>query len=109
MNKPDRWVVLKMSTQDSETIYKVFATWFGGYLDGDSWKINSGITDMREDEDYFYFIGFSGSEYACRKGAYGTNSYTQGVLSSIIDNAHKVNSSVEVMPEDTNWSSIFLG
>lgn len=107
MNKPDRWVVLKMSTQDSETIYKVFATWFGGYLDGDSWKINSGITDMREDEDYFYFIGFSGSKYACRKGAYGTNSYTHGVLTSIIDNAHKTNSSVEVMPEDTDWSSIF--
>lgn len=30
--KPDRWVVLKVG----DDLYKVFATWSGGYLGGDS-------------------------------------------------------------------------
>lgn len=108
MNKPDRWVVLKFTTSE-EIFYKVFATWMGGYLDGDSWRINSGITGAKEDEDYFYFSGYSGSEYICKKKCYGTNNYTQGVLESIINNAEKANSKVEVMPEDSDWNSIFGG
>lgn len=34
--KPDNWLVIKIGVTDP--IYKVFATWHGGYLDGDSWK-----------------------------------------------------------------------
>ena len=41
--RPDRWVVVKIVTA-TECLYKVFATWSGGYSSSDSWKMNSGIT-----------------------------------------------------------------
>ena len=41
--------------------------WSGGYLDGDSWRLNSGIVDVEETADSFIFIGGSGSRYICDK------------------------------------------
>jgi hypothetical protein len=41
---PDKWVVVKIIGKDTPPVHKVFACWYGGYLDGDSWKLNSGIT-----------------------------------------------------------------
>ena len=49
---PDKWVIIKLPD-----CYKVFGTWIGGYLDGDAWRVNSGITEVQEDEKYFYFHG----------------------------------------------------
>ncbi len=49
---PDRWVVVKIDNNLDTPFYKVFATWAGGYLDGDRWKLNSGITSMEYDDDY---------------------------------------------------------
>lgn len=66
MNTPDNWVLLKI-TLETETYYKVLAGWSGGYLDGDSWRMNSGIAKVEEDEDYYSFIGESGSVYKCHK------------------------------------------
>ena len=34
---PDKWVLVKISGNESPPVYKVFACWAGGYLDGDSW------------------------------------------------------------------------
>ena len=58
---PDRWVIFKLPNN----YYKVFGTWAGGYLDGDRWKLNSGISKVEQDENFYYFIGFSGSCYKC--------------------------------------------
>jgi len=75
MNNPDRWLIIK-----TPECYKVFATWAGGYLDGDSWKLNSGIAKMEEDGDHFLFIGASGSTYRCHKKCYGTTAYGASIL-----------------------------
>ena len=100
---PDSWVILKI--KNTKSFYKVFATWTGGYLDGDSWKINSGITKVEEDDTHYYFYGYSGSCYACKKEKYGVaTSYGQGVLDSVLSNAYKVNTQIEVLPETTNWA-----
>ena len=66
MHKPDNWVIIKVTLED-ETFYKVLVGWSGGYLDGDSWRMNSGIDKVVEDGDYYSFIGASGSEYKCHK------------------------------------------
>ena len=50
MQTPDSWVVLKI-TAETGVIYKVLAGWSGGYLDGDSWRLNSGINIVFERED----------------------------------------------------------
>lgn len=97
--KPDRWVVLKVG----DDLYKVFATWSGGYLSGDSWKLNSGIRRVGQDDHYYYFFGFSGSCYQCRKNAYGiTGSYGSGVLGRVMDT-----DGVSLLEDRDNWGGLF--
>lgn len=97
--RPNRWVLLKITT-DEEVFYRVFAMWRGGYLDGDSWRINSGVTRVEETDDSFLFYGLSGSIYECAKGAYGLTAYGASVLSGVLKDG------VEIMPEDTDWLSL---
>ena len=78
--KPERWVVVDI-TVDGESTKKVFAGWYGGYLDGDSWKLNSGIASEQEFDDRWEFTGSSGSVYICYKSAYGLSGYMTSVLS----------------------------
>ena len=50
---PDNWVVLKLKPgKGAFPIYKVLAGWSGGYLDSDMWRMNAGITEVKEDDDY---------------------------------------------------------
>jgi len=110
MNKiiPENWVVLKMTNlKTNKTFYKVFASWGSGYLDGEQWKINSGIIKIDVDELNYIFHGLSGSSYICGKNNYGVNnSYSQSVLNSIIENSHVNDHKVEVMSKDTKWNEI---
>ena len=75
---PDYWCIIKM--QYKEPIYKVFATWKGGYLGSDSWRANSGIKNVIDKETHYEIIGLSGSIYICYKTAYGTTSYGDNIL-----------------------------
>ncbi len=68
---PDRWVVVKIGGPDPH--YRVLGGWSGGYLDGDSWRMNSGIIKVDFDGDYWFFYGSSGSVYKCYVDSYGFN------------------------------------
>jgi len=95
---PDKWVVLELKNR----IYKVFGSWGGGYLSGDVWKLNSGIKRVEQDEDFYYFYGFSGSCYKCRKTNYGVaTSYSRAILQTIID---KGAGSVKQLPDVSYWT-----
>lgn len=79
---PEKWVILKLPNN----IYKVFGTWSGGYLDCDRWKLNSGIEKIEYDNDFYYFIGVSGSCYKCHKNDYGVaTSYSLSILNKILE------------------------
>ena len=104
--QPDKWVVVKISSDKSPPIHKVFACWYGGYLGSDSWKLNSGITRAYEEGNCFMFDGSSGSTYTCHKAQYGTNGYGGGVLQNMIDKALKNDVLIKVLPEETNWLDI---
>jgi hypothetical protein len=76
---PDRWVILEINN-GKETLKKVFAGWYGGFANGDSWKLNSGNVSEQEFETSWEFNGHSGSKYICYKAAYGTSSYMHSIL-----------------------------
>lgn len=67
---PDNWVVIKMTHKD-QTFYKVLGGWSGGYLNGSSWRLNSGVERVELDNDLYKFYGASGSVYNCHKNGYG--------------------------------------
>ena len=97
---PNRWVVIKIDGE--EPVYKVFAMWSGGYLDGDSWQLNSGIVDVVDDKDYWDFIGHSGSVYHCRKTSYDMTVYGAGILTSMMNKSDNIS----IMDEDTDWENL---
>jgi hypothetical protein len=104
--KPDKWVILKI-THNGNTFYKVFGSWGGGYLTGDSWRMNSGISNVEEDEGYFYFYGYSGSCYQCKKGSYGfATSYSAGIVDSLKVTADKNLGEIDVLDESTDWLNL---
>ena len=70
---PDKWLLIKFGGTDPH--YRVFGSWSGSYLDGDSWRMNRGITRVEEDGDYYKFFGSSGSCYRCHKEMYGATAY----------------------------------
>lgn len=80
--KPDRWVLLKLDAPEG-ILFKVLAGWSGSYLEGQSWKINSGITSITMEDDYYLFKGYSGSVYKCHKNGYGCNMIMNGIVDQI--------------------------
>ena len=100
---PDKWVVVKIEGKNVPLTYKVFGCWYGGYTGSNSWKLNSGIKAVTEDEDSWLFEGYSGSVYKCYKGIYGMHLYGYGVLHNIIEKSKEAGVNVEKMPDDTNW------
>jgi hypothetical protein len=96
MTIPDKWVVIRIIQPDGQSVDKVFASWYGGYLDNDYWRLNSGIDRTEEDQDYYYFYGYSGSCYKCRKGNEGiAGLHNKGIFNTIIDNIEETGVKVE--------------
>jgi len=102
---PDRWLVLRIHTT-KEILYRVFATWSGGYGGSDSWQLNSGIVSAQLVDSRWEFSGSSGSVYSCHTDAYGTNGYGGSVLSNMISQAQAQDIQVEVMERETNWAQL---
>lgn len=101
---PDRWLVVKIHGGELPLTYKVFACWYGGYMDSsDSWKLNSGITKVTKSKGNYFFHGFSGSVYRCHANSYGISSYGSMVLSDITKRSKEAGVTVQIMSEKTNW------
>lgn len=101
---PDRWVALEFKdAEKGETYYRIFAGWGGGYLDGDSWKLNSGIVRVQEDEKNWFFLGNSGSVYHCRKSGYGMSGYMASVLEGWRRTSADSGLTIEILPEDYDF------
>jgi hypothetical protein len=101
---PSRWLLIKIN--GPTPVYKVFATWGGGYLDGDSWRMNSGVIGVTEDKDFYYFEGHSGSIYQCRKTSYGCTGYGTSVLGQLVKRLESNNVTVDVLPLETDFIGI---
>lgn len=109
MEHPDKWIVVKINplNDNENTHYRVFASYYGGYTGGDSWKLNSGIKSVEVVDNYFLFHGSSGSVYKCHKDCYGTSGYSYGVLQNIKENSKSI--SLTEMSSDTNWLELNYG
>lgn len=102
---PDRWMVVSI-THDTKTHYRVFGTWSGGYLHGDSWKLNSGITKATLVDGVYHFEGSSGSVYECRENSYGSSAYGWSVLDGIIKQHAEQNILIQILEPETNFLEI---
>lgn len=84
---PDKFLLVEIEYPD-ETIMRVFGTWSGGYLSGDTWRMNSGVNTVKTEGDMILFEGYTtGSIYHCHPESYGCTAYGSGVLNSMVEKA----------------------
>jgi hypothetical protein len=106
---PDNWVAVKIIHKD-QTTYKILAGWSGGYLHGNSWRINSGVIEVKQEDNHYLFIGYSGSIYRCHKDAYQVRMNISGLLAGLERQAEENdNVSLELLPKDTDWLTLLQG
>jgi len=87
---PDGWVIIELDNKDGKKDHFVFGSWSGGYTQGDSWRTNSGIVRVEENDDNQYEIhGHGKSVYYCHKGSEGRiSSYNQAVLAELCESSN---------------------
>ena len=79
--RPDRWAIVELKfNEDEQAVRRVMASWYGGYLGSDSWRLSSGITEIVDKDTHYEIHNESGSIYRCAKGCQGMSSYTSGVF-----------------------------
>lgn len=86
---PDNWVVVAI-----KDYHKILCGWSGGYLDGDRWRANSGISKITEDDKAYYVQGLSGSVYKCWKG----QETLRRNCSYIYDEMKKADDTIKIVP-----------
>ena len=100
---PDGWVIVKI-VGEKGTHYRVFGSWRGGFAQGDSWRMNSGIINCVFRDGYYAFEGASGSVYACAKVGYGRlGAYNSAVLG---DYVAKSEGMLTVMDDMEDWTTV---
>lgn len=80
---PDKWALIKFTKNDGQIWYKVLGGWSGGYLDGDSWRLSSGVETVTKDDKKYLVKNYSGSVYVCHEGAEGFNFMSGGIFSQM--------------------------
>lgn len=82
---PDGYAVIRIQAYGSDDfVIKVFGSWSGGYSSGESWRINSGTIDIKDEGDSYLVTGFSGSQYKLSKEVNYIRPYNKSVLNDMI-------------------------
>jgi len=81
---PDRWIIVKIQSVGNEPYYRVLAGWYGGFTQGDSWKLSSGIEKSIDRGTHYEMLQSSGSTYLCPKGSHGCSSYMASIYSGFV-------------------------
>jgi hypothetical protein len=94
----DNWVIVKLTSPEG-VVHKLLRGWSGGYLDGDSWHMNSGIVRAEVEGDYIFFHGESGSVYKCHKDAQRLSNSTAGIYNTLVEQGKQKGVVVEMVDE----------
>lgn len=82
---PDLWQIVKITPVDTtkEPYFRIMACWYGGFTKGDSWKLSSGIVEIKDAGDFWEVPNHSGSVYFLGKNAQGMSGYGSMVLQQL--------------------------
>jgi len=85
---PDRWCLISIELPEGTEV-KVLGGWDGGYLDGGSWRLSSGVTKVIDDGDSWIIHNKSGSTYMCNKKTDTVSGVARMLLGELTE-SHKV-------------------
>lgn len=64
---PDAWIPVLIESEEHGKVYKILASWYGGFAGSDYWKLSSGIESVSIEENTFVMPQSSGSTYVVSK------------------------------------------
>lgn len=85
-HRPDSWSVLEVKV-DGKTFHKIIVGFAGGYLHGDAWRMNSGISSIEETDKLYIVHGISESVYLLPKYGEGVRGYAAIVAADLLKQA----------------------
>ena len=77
---PDTWIILLFDSPTYGKSHKVFGGWYGGFTQGDSWKLSPVMKDLVDEGDFYSSMQESGSVYRLHKGLEKLSVYQLGIL-----------------------------
>lgn len=80
--RPHSWKLVKLVSPEYGTIYKVLASWYGGFAGANSWKLSSGVEGVIQDENLITLPQSSGSVYELHRNAEHVSSLIGSVFLS---------------------------
>jgi len=93
------WVVLKYTVPNKNIYFRIFASWRGDYLNGDSWRLSSGSEELPQLSScgkFWLWHQLSGSCYQLPINEEdGYSSYTGAILSSIVSRSGEDDTFIE--------------
>jgi hypothetical protein len=87
---PDSWKLVKITSAEYGDVYKVLASWYGGFAGADRWKLSSGVESVSIDGDIITLPQSSGSTYVLHRGAEHMSGIMGGVYHSLREDAKDV-------------------
>jgi hypothetical protein len=107
---PDRWVLVEIDSTVHGKITKILASWYGGYLGGDSWKLSSGVNKITKTAEGYEFDNDSGSVYFCHKDAYGMSAYTSSIYGNLAKQIEDLNdgSTIRILDENKVEEAVLI-
>lgn len=79
---PECWKIVKVTDLSTSVSHKrVLASWYGGYLGSDSWRLSSGCLEPQDCGDHWSVPQTSGSVYRLLK----YNEKISGLMQSVFD------------------------
>ena len=94
---PDTWSILLFDSPTYGKIHKIFGGWYGGFTQGDSWKLSSGMKDLVDEGNFYSSVQESGSVYHLHKGLEKLSGYQLGILAGWVEQMNAVGGSVVVV------------
>jgi hypothetical protein len=93
---PDGWVVVEIKDAN-KTVFRILASWYGGFAGVDSWKLGSSIEHVVKHEDFFEFKNSSGSTYFCQNASYRMSMLARSIYNTLCADAAKFNGSIRIL------------
>lgn len=86
MHTPDGFNIIKYSPENDSPFFLVFASWAGGFSDGDSWRRSTPLANIEKKEQVYVVTTESGTQYFLNEVAEGRLTfYNRSILATMIE------------------------
>jgi len=93
---PDCWVVVEITDKETK-VFRILASWYGGFAGPNSWKLGSTIERVIKHEHFFEFENSSGSTYYCQPGVYKMSMLSASIYDGFCADVAKFGGTIRIL------------